>query len=168
MVDQPVTSAEEARDLAISLLRERAYKFITGNGQVIGLPDLRPGTNVELKGLGKRFSGDYHVLKVEHSLGNTGFQTKFEAAQFVRRRDHQIIMIQKSRLTDNRFYGVEEGVVTSVDQDLSKDGASWSSSSAATTRWKLNVACAMVRRATTMASFRPTGRRRSVGGIHSR
>ena len=44
-----------------ALLRERAYEFITGTGQAIGLPDLRPGDNVEIEGLGERFSG--HVLR---------------------------------------------------------------------------------------------------------
>jgi phage protein D len=78
VVDQPVTSAQEARDLAISLLRERAYEYITGSGQVIGLPDLRPGDNVELLGLGKRFSGMYYVLKVNHALGSAGYQTSFD------------------------------------------------------------------------------------------
>jgi phage protein D len=78
VVDTPVTSAQEARDLAISLLRERAYEFITGSGQVIGLPDLRPGDNVELTGLGKRFSGVYYVKKVEHSIGGSGYRTQFE------------------------------------------------------------------------------------------
>src|SRR5207244_579862 len=78
VVDAPVTSQQEARDLATSLLRERAYEFITGSGQVIGLPDLRPGDNVELKGLGKRFSGTYYVKKVEHSIGGSGYHTQFE------------------------------------------------------------------------------------------
>jgi uncharacterized protein len=78
VVDMPVTSAEEARDLAMSLLRERAVKFITGSGQVIGLPDLRPGDEVELKGLGKRFSATYEVRKVEHSIGSSGYRTQFE------------------------------------------------------------------------------------------
>lgn len=84
VVDQPVTSPQEARDLAISLLRERAYKYLTGSGQVIGLPDLRPGDNVELHGLGKRFSGPpskpfrYYVTKVVHTLGSSGYQTQFD------------------------------------------------------------------------------------------
>lgn len=78
VVDAPVSSAQEARDLAISLLRERAYEFITGSGQVIGLPDLRPGDNVELTGLGKRFSGIYYVKKVEHAIGSSGYRTQFE------------------------------------------------------------------------------------------
>lgn len=78
VVDAPVTSQEEAKKLAISLLAERAYEFITGSGQVIGLPDLRPGDNVFLKNLGKRFSGEYYVKKVEHSLGNNGYTTNFD------------------------------------------------------------------------------------------
>ncbi|HLK05669.1 MAG TPA: hypothetical protein VKT53_14620 [Candidatus Acidoferrum sp.] len=78
VVDQPVTSQKEAHDLAVSLLRERAYSYITGSGQVIGLPDLRPGDNVELQGLGKRFSGTYYVTKVEHTLGGSGYLTSFD------------------------------------------------------------------------------------------
>jgi phage protein D len=78
VVDSPVTSAQEARDLAVSLLRERAYAFITGSGQVIGVPDLRPGDNVRLTGLGQRFSADYYVKKVEHTLGSSGYLTSFE------------------------------------------------------------------------------------------
>jgi phage protein D len=84
VVDQPVASAQEAKDLAISQLRERAYKFLTGSGRVIGLPDMRPGDVVELRGLGVRFSGPpnkpiyYAVEKVTHTLGNSGYQTQFE------------------------------------------------------------------------------------------
>jgi phage protein D len=78
VVDAPVTSAEEAKNLAITLLRERAYEFITGSGQVIGLPDLRPGSNLELNGLGKRFSGTYYIKKVEHTLGSSGYVTQFD------------------------------------------------------------------------------------------
>lgn len=78
VVDRPVASLEEARHLAISLLRERAQLFRTGSGQVIGLPDLRPGDNVELKALGERFSGTYEVCKVEHALGGSGYTTRFE------------------------------------------------------------------------------------------
>ena len=78
VVDAPVSSEEEAKDLAIALLTERAYEFITGQGQVIGLPDLRPGDNVELAELGKRFSGVYYVKKVEHTLNQNGYLTSFD------------------------------------------------------------------------------------------
>ncbi len=82
VVDAPVMSEQEAKALAVSLLRERAYEFITGSGRVIGLPDLRPGDNVFLAGLGRRFSGRYFVKKVEHSLGGSGYLTSFEVRKF--------------------------------------------------------------------------------------
>jgi phage protein D len=78
-VDAPVTSDQEARELAISLLRERAYEFITATGRVAGLPELRPGDNLEIYGLGRRFSGTYFVKRVEHTLGSSGFFTQFTA-----------------------------------------------------------------------------------------
>ena len=78
MVDAPVTTEQEAKDLAIARLRERAYEFITGTGQVIGLPDLRPGDNLELQGLGRRFTGQYYIKKIEHTLGASGYLTTFE------------------------------------------------------------------------------------------
>lgn len=84
VVDAPVTSDQEARELAISLLRERAYEFITATGKVAGLPELRPGDNLEVYGLGRRFSGAYFVKRVEHTLNTSGFFTQFTA-----RRIHQ-------------------------------------------------------------------------------
>lgn len=78
VVDAPVTSQQEARDYAISLLRERAYRFATGSGQIIGLPELRPGDNVELVGIGKRFEGKYYITKAEHTIGSGGYTTSFD------------------------------------------------------------------------------------------
>jgi uncharacterized protein len=79
VVDAPVASVEEARTLALSLLAERSYEFVTGAGQVIGLPDLRPGDNVELDLAGsRRFSGSYYVKKVTHTINDSGYRTDFE------------------------------------------------------------------------------------------
>jgi phage protein D len=82
VVDQPVTSQQEAQALATALLRERAYNYITASGQVIGLPDLRPGDNIEVKGVGQRFSGQYYVTKVEHSIGSSGYLSSFEVRNY--------------------------------------------------------------------------------------
>ena len=78
IVDRPVTSKQEARELALSILRERATRFSTGRGQTIGIPELVPGDKVDLKGLGERFSGEYLVRKVEHTIGSAGFSTSFD------------------------------------------------------------------------------------------
>jgi uncharacterized protein len=80
VVHKHVFSVEEAKHEAVSMLRRRANSFNTGAGQAIGLANLRPGDNVDLKNLGKRFSGRYPVTKVEHSLGSSGFTTKFYVA----------------------------------------------------------------------------------------
>ena len=78
VVDALVMSEEEARWLAESRLADRAYEYLTGRGRVIGLPDLRPGVNLLLRELGKRFSGRYYVTKATHTLGNAGYTTEFE------------------------------------------------------------------------------------------
>lgn len=77
VVDFPVSSKEEAQKLAKSLLADRAYWFVTGEGKVIGVPDLRPAQLIELKGLGPRFTGNYEVRTVSHSFGSDGYSTNF-------------------------------------------------------------------------------------------
>lgn len=78
LVEAAVTSEEEARQLAISLLADRAYKFITGEGQMIGLPNLRPGHNLHITNVGKLFSGTYYVKSCEHVIGQRGYTTSFK------------------------------------------------------------------------------------------
>jgi phage protein D len=78
VVDAPVNSEKEARALALALLMERAYQFITGSGQAIGLPDLRPGDNIEMRNLGQRFDGNYYVKRVEHVINDAGYRTNFQ------------------------------------------------------------------------------------------
>ena len=78
LYDAPVLSLEEARQLATSRLMERANRYTSGTAQAIGLPDLRPDDTVDIGGVGSRFSGRYHITKVVHSLGASGFTTSFE------------------------------------------------------------------------------------------
>jgi phage protein D len=79
VVDRPVESEEEALELARALLADRSYMFLTAHGKLIGLPDLRPGDNVEINGVGERFGGAYHVTKVTHTLNDKGYFTEFDA-----------------------------------------------------------------------------------------
>ncbi len=82
VVDAKVSTQEEARRYAVALLTERAGLFVTGTGESIGLPDLRPGDNVELSRLGKRFDGTYYVTKVEHLINESGYRTKFDVRKY--------------------------------------------------------------------------------------
>ncbi len=78
IVDLRVSSLDEAKTMARNLLARTANEFLTGSGEVMGDPNLRPGTIVTLGGLGSRFSGDYTVKKTEHQFGASGYATSFE------------------------------------------------------------------------------------------
>lgn len=78
IVNASVLNQEEARSLAISKLAQRAYQYKTGSGRVMGQPNMKPGDNVLLKGLGKRFSGMWHVTQVDHNIGTSGYMTSFQ------------------------------------------------------------------------------------------
>ena len=78
IVDRVVQSAEEAKRLAIQILIETANEFLTGSGETIGEPLLRPQTNLELVGLGRRFDGVYYVTKTDHIYGASGYSTSFD------------------------------------------------------------------------------------------
>jgi len=79
IVCAPVANQEEADALAKARLAESAYKFMTASAKVIGLPDLRPGDNVEIGGVGTTFRGTWYVTKVTHTLNASGLLTEFDA-----------------------------------------------------------------------------------------
>jgi phage protein D len=78
VTDQPVESEAEARRLATERHERIAKDMIKGSGSTVGLPDLRAGSVVHIDGLGKRFSGRYFVTSTTHSIGDSGYTTKFE------------------------------------------------------------------------------------------
>ena len=78
VTDQVVQSDAEAAQLAKSRLRVIAQSVVSGRGRTIGLPDLRQGTKLQMKGLG-RFDGNYVVEQTTHSIGDGGYTTDFTA-----------------------------------------------------------------------------------------
>jgi phage protein D len=78
VVDAPVQSKREADDLARARLLKRAYDYVTGTGRCIGQPEMRPGDNLVITGLGRRFDGEYHVKKTTHTFTSSGYLTEFE------------------------------------------------------------------------------------------
>ena len=117
VVDAPVASVEEARQLAAALLRERAYQFITGTGRLAGLPELRLRDVLEIHGIGLRFSGNYYVTRVEHTLSASGFFTGFRARRIADGSQAMTSTLPRSRSTDRRYYGVVEALVAKVTDD---------------------------------------------------
>jgi phage protein D len=78
LVNHPVFTEPEAQNMARGQLREMALGFISGEGTCNGRTDLKVGMMIELTKLGKRFTGAYYVLGVEHTVtSDKGLITKF-------------------------------------------------------------------------------------------
>jgi uncharacterized protein len=80
-VRKPVYSKAEADTLAAALLDEIMRGRVRGSGECLGLPVLKPGTGIELQGLGKKFSKVYYLEKTTHSIGSSGYKTTFTARE---------------------------------------------------------------------------------------
>jgi uncharacterized protein len=75
---KPVESEAEARRLAIEIFEGIAKDMVKASGSVVGLPDLRAGSVLQIDGLGDRFSGRYFVTSTTHAIGDSGYTTQFE------------------------------------------------------------------------------------------
>lgn len=78
---QPVFTQAEANQRAKAALNERAKKFLTGDGETIGLPELRPDRNVELANLGAPFSKVYYIQQATHKIDTNGYRTRFKVKE---------------------------------------------------------------------------------------
>jgi phage protein D len=80
--DSPVSSKEEADNIAKSILNDRMMSFITGDGVCKGNPELKPGIVVSVNVQDKRFDGKYYVTSVRHRYVHSGqgggYRTEFK------------------------------------------------------------------------------------------
>jgi uncharacterized protein len=79
VVDEPMYTDAQARRRARALLEDKLRGLVEANGTTVGLPDLRAGQQVLIRGLGARFSGVYFVTRTTHTIGDAGYVTKFTA-----------------------------------------------------------------------------------------
>ncbi|MGD2114431.1 MAG: hypothetical protein PVG07_05225 [Acidobacteriota bacterium] len=78
IVETPVFSSGEARQIAEARFNDMAMRFLTGEALAVGDTAVRAGVVVELTGLGSLFSGDYYVVASEHRIDpETGYTTRF-------------------------------------------------------------------------------------------
>jgi len=82
--DHNIASAGEAREMSLGRLEQEAMNYITGRGACSGNPALRARMVIELKGLGKRFSGRYYVTSATHTINSSGYRTDFEVKRNAR------------------------------------------------------------------------------------
>ena len=79
ITDQPVSGQQAADALAQAALRRIVQGVITGKGNTVGLPMLRAGSRLLLKGLGLRYSHNYIVTESVHKIDDSGYTTEFTA-----------------------------------------------------------------------------------------
>jgi len=80
-IRQPVFTQSEADKRAKAALSDMTKKFLTGDGECIGLPEMRPDRTVLLENLGKAFSRIYYIEQATHRIDSSGYRTKFKARE---------------------------------------------------------------------------------------
>jgi len=74
-IRKPVHSIEEAKKEAEALLQKFSLNYLKAEIKSIGIPELKPGITISLKGLGNRFSCSYYVEKVVHRISDQGYES---------------------------------------------------------------------------------------------
>jgi phage protein D len=64
---------EPAQDAAEAKFREAELRQVEADAVTIGIPQLRAKKNIEVKGVGQKFSGIYYCHSVRHSIGPGGY-----------------------------------------------------------------------------------------------
>lgn len=78
---QPVFTEAEARQRAEAILNSHAKAFLTGDGECIGVPAIRPDRNVTIGKLGAPFSKTYYVEQATHRIDGGGYRTRFKVKE---------------------------------------------------------------------------------------
>lgn len=84
--DNPTTLSNQTnlddargRHLAGAALRRKARELMVIEATTVGLPRLRPGSYVEVRGMRPPFDGFFYVTKTVHTYDNKGYTTAFTA-----------------------------------------------------------------------------------------
>jgi len=74
-------TVKEAEELARAYLKKKEYTLIEATGSCVGDPSLQAKRLIEIAGVGKRYSGNYYVTKVTHTLDDSGYICEFECSK---------------------------------------------------------------------------------------
>jgi len=78
---QPVFTEAEAKRRAQAVLNDHAKKFLTGDAEAIGLPELLPDRNVNFGNLGDPFSKTYYIQQTTHKVDSNGYRTRIKVKE---------------------------------------------------------------------------------------
>ena len=116
---EQVSDHLEGAALAKSILQQLLEGLYEGSGSCIGMPQLRAGDMIEIRGVGKRFSGKYRLRRVTHTIDDGGYRTTFEVAQ---RYTTNLLQSLRNKLNDspppNRQNRIEGIMVAKVKNNI--------------------------------------------------
>jgi phage protein D len=110
--NSPVTTADEAKAMAESVLAKLADTYVEAQGDAIGHPKLRAGNVVKIEGCGEQFSGKYKLSATTHVYSAAqGYHTKFRITGRTQRT--LLDLMTPSKHQDKKWAnGLVIGVVT--------------------------------------------------------
>lgn len=65
--------SEPMQDTAEGRFKDAEMRQVECSAVTVGIPSLRAKENVEIKGVGRKFSGVYYVVSVRHEIGGNGY-----------------------------------------------------------------------------------------------
>jgi uncharacterized protein len=77
ITDRVVHSTEHATSIARAELNSASDGLVEGDGECIGIPQIRTGVSIKLEKMGDRFSGKYYVKGTTHRINGSGYRTSF-------------------------------------------------------------------------------------------
>ena len=75
IIDNTIKSRAEAKDRAVAELTRQNLPLVSGEMEIVGIPDIFPATMITVKEMGAKVNGKYFVTEVEHRLNDNNFQT---------------------------------------------------------------------------------------------
>lgn len=78
VADVNITSQQEAEKIAEAMINELSYSVCTGSVKIVGIPEIKVGKIVSVKGFGDGFDKKYFVSKVIHKIKNNIYTTECE------------------------------------------------------------------------------------------
>ena len=79
VVEEAMQTPAQATDRAKKILEQRQRELIDANGATVGLPDLRCGRVMVIRGTGQPFDGQYFIKETTHTINDQGYRTTFRA-----------------------------------------------------------------------------------------
>jgi phage protein D len=73
-----IDSQEEAKTHAEAVLNKRSMKLVSGQGECVGIPEIRAGRYLKISGIGTKLSQPYYIVATAHVINEGGYITRFQ------------------------------------------------------------------------------------------